>query len=169
MELNILKFKLFVKTTLIALIVMRILSTLLMIVFISFDFHEWFIPLSNFSLLYSMIKEVTNIHEAVKSLIIKPIGIIGWPLNVILIATVNKKVWLPTATVVFVSIINIGCCIESILSYTVNGVVIKTAASLYPHKVINIAYSSIILLISIVYVISHIIELKQKSVPCPER
>lgn len=169
MELNILKFKLFVKTTLIALIVMRILSTLLMIVFISFDFHEWFIPLSNFSLLYSMIKEVTNIHEAVKSLIIKPIGIIGWPISVVLLVTAKKKIWLPTVTIILMSVINIGCCIESILSYTVGDVVIKTAASLYPHKVINIAYSSIILLISIVYVISHIIEHKQKSVPCPER
>lgn len=164
MELNILKIKLFAKTALIVLILTRIISTILMVAFISFDSQEFLIPFSNFSFLYSLIKDVTNIYEVIKSLLIRLLSIIGWPISVVLLVTAKKKIWLPTATIILMSVINIGCCIESILSYTVGDVVIKTAASLYPHKVINIAYSLIILLISIVYIISHIIEHKQNQV-----
>lgn len=164
MELNILKIKLFAKTALIVLILTRIISTILMVAFISFDLQEFLIPFSNFSFLYSLLRDVTNIYEVIKSLLIRLLSIIGWPISVVLLVTAKKKIWLPTVTIILMSVINIGCCIESILSYTVGDVVIKTAASLYPHKVINIAYSSIMLLISIVYIISHIIEHKQNQV-----
>ncbi len=151
------KIKSYSKFILIAMILAKILSTILFVPFSSHNVINYFIPFFNFSFFYTAAQGygIESDYEAIKGIIVLFFSITGWPATIILTLAMTKRVWVPVVSVVLMSVINICCCIESILSHNINGVIIKSADTLYPHKVINIIYCSVILLLSVVYLITH--------------
>ena len=83
------------------------------------------------------------------------VSVIGWPTCAVLIIAIKDKIWLPTVAVILTSVTNIYCCIESIILFDINGDILKSVTEIFPHKVINLTYSSVILLISVIYIIAH--------------
>ena len=154
MKKTLLKIKSNAKLILLALIFTKVLSTILFVPFYSLE--EYLLPFINFSLFFSAASGygVETKYEAIIMLLVLFISMIGWPASIILTLAIRKRVWIPVASIALMSVINICCCIESILSHNINGVIIKTN-TLYPQKICNIIFCSIILLISIVYLVIH--------------
>ncbi len=161
MKKTLSKIKSNAKLALLTLMLTKVLSTILFVSFALADFSEYFTPFYNFSFFYTAAKgygydSTCSTYEAIKYLLVLFFSMIGWPASIILTLAIKKRVWIPVASVILMSVINIFCCIESILAHNIDGIIIKSANTLYPHKIINIVFCSIILLLSVVYLISHL-------------